>query len=418
MPHRPIALQFGAFGGLAGCHGAESDMTETADVVVIGLGAVGSATLFRLARAGAQVVGIDRYRPPHALGSSHGESRITRLAVGEGADYAPLVRRSHAIWRELEEETGESLMLQTGGLIMGPASGAANHHGKDDFVRRTIRVAQESGVAVEMLDATEIAARFPQFGLQGDEIGCYEPTAGMVFPERCVDVQLRLAAGCGATIHFDERVLDIRTTPAGVEVVTDRRMLHAGRAVLTAGPWLPVLAGQSLAALAQVYRQTLHWFRADEARFSPDRFPVFIWMHGEHEEDYFYGFPALPGSRSVKVASERYADVVDPDTVKRRVEADESTAVFDRHVSGRLKDVSQDIVRSAVCLYTVTPDAGFILDVLPENPNVIAASACSGHGFKHSAAVGEQLAAQALGNIPRQSISFALDRLVRAQARA
>ena len=390
-------------------------MAETADVVVIGLGAVGSATLYRLARAGAKVVGIDRYHPPHIMGSSHGESRITRLAVGEGADYAPLVRRSHAIWRELEEQTGESLMVQTGGLIMGPSNGAANHHGKDDFVRRTIRVAKESGVAIETLDAAEIAARFPQFILQGDEIGCYEPTAGLVFPERCVDVQLRLAAQHGATLHLGERVTDIRTVADGVEITTDQRTIQAGRVVLTAGPWLPAIAGGRLASVAQVYRQTLHWFAADETAFAPGRFPVFIWMHGEHEEDYFYGFPAQPGSGSVKVASERYAGPVDPDLVSRDVGMEESAQVFRRHVLDRLRGVAQTVVQSAACLYTVTPDAGFILDVLPEHPNVIAASACSGHGFKHSAAVGERLAAQAIGSVARQLKSFALERLKCAQ---
>ncbi len=389
-------------------------MAETFDVAVIGLGAVGSATLYRLAQAGAKVVGIDRFHPPHTMGSSHGESRITRLAVGEGADYAPLVRRSHAIWRELESEMGETLMVQTGGLIMGPSSGAANHHGKDDFVRRTIRVAQESGVAVETLDAAEIAARFPQFILQGDEIGCYEPTAGLVFPERCVDVQLRLAARHGAKMYLGERMLNMRAIEGGMEIVTDRRTIQAGRIVLSAGPWAPALAG-SLASVAQVYRQTLHWFAADEAAFAPDRFPVFIWMHGEHEEDYFYGFPAQPGSGAIKVASERYAGPVDPETVSRNVTLTSSTQIFDRHVLGRLRGVTPAVVRSAACLYTVTPDAGFIVDVLPEHPNVIAASACSGHGFKHSAAIGERLAAQAMGSTARQSKSFALERLVRAQ---
>ena len=305
-------------------------------------------------------------------------------------------------------------MVQTGGLIMGPSSGAANHHGKDDFVRRTIRVARESGVAVETLDATEIIARFPQFMLQGDEIGCFEPTAGLVFPERCIDVQLRLAAHHGATTHLGERVVDMRTIPSGMEVITDRRTLQAGRVVLTAGPWIPALAGR-LAGVAQVYRQPLHWFAADETTFAPGQFPVFIWMHGKHEEDYFYGFPAQPGSGSVKVASERYAGPVDPDTVSREVDMAESAQIFARHVSGRLRGVTQNVVRSAACLYTVTPDAGFILDVLPEHPNVIAASACSGHGFKHSAAVGERLAAQALGSISRQSMSFALERLARVQ---
>ena len=387
-------------------------MVETADVVVIGLGAVGSATLYRLARSGAKVVGIDRFRPPHAMGSSHGESRITRLAVGEGFAYAPLVRRSHEIWRELEAETGETLMLQTGGLIMSSGSGSANHHGKDDFVRRTIRVAQESGVAVEALDASEIAARYPQFVLQGDEIGCFEPTAGIVFPERCVNVQLRLASSHGARIYLDERLLEFRTVQGKVDIITDRRTMQAGRVVLAAGPWLPTLAGGRLQTAAKVYRQTLHWFAADAALFTPDRFPVFIWMHGEQEEDYFYGFPALSDCAVIKVATERYLSAVDPDMVSRDVDAFEARSMFDSHVSGRLRGVTQTAVRSVACLYTVTSDAGFILDVLPEHPNVIAASACSGHGFKHSAAVGERLASQALGHVVQQEVGFALRRLI------
>lgn len=161
--------------------------------------------------------------------------------------------------------------------------------------------------------------------------------------------------------------------------------------MLTAGPWLPVLAGGNLPAVAKVYRQTLHWFTADESSFAPGRFPVFIWMHGAHEEDYFYGFPALPGSSAIKVASERCADPADPDSVSRDVTDAESAQIFERHVLGRLRGVTQMVIRSAACLYTVTTDAGFILDVLPAHPNVIAASACSGHGFKHSAAVGERL---------------------------
>jgi sarcosine oxidase len=307
--------------------------------------------------------------------------------------------------------TGETLMLQTGGLIMGPGGGAARHHGKDDFVRRSIAVAEKGGIAVETLEAREIAGRFPQFILRGDEIGCYEPTAGLVFPERCIDVQLRLARQEGATTHLDEAVTAIRAVEGGVEVTTRHRVVQAARAVLTAGPWLPALAGDRFAAVAKVYRQTLHWFAADEAAFAPGRFPVFIWMHGENEEDYFYGFPALPGSFSVKLASERYAEPVDPNAVDRAVPTAESNAVFERHVSGRLRGVDGHVIRAAACLYTVTPDAGFIIDALPDYPDVLAASACSGHGFKHSAAVGELLAARALGDGPSLPATFALNRL-------
>jgi sarcosine oxidase len=382
---------------------------ETADVVVIGLGAVGAATLHRLALRGVRAVGIDRFHPPHDRGSTHGESRITRLAVGEGPAYAPLVRRSHEIWRELEAETGDTLFLRTGGLIMGPRDGAAQHHGKGDFVRRTAAVARDAGVAHEVLDAAEIAARFPQFVLRGDEIGCFEPSAGVVFPERCVAAQLRLAGVQGAVLHLGEAVTAIRPAAGGVEVRTDRRVLHAARAVLCAGPWLPGLAGGRLAALARVHRQTLHWFAVDDAAaYAPERFPVFIWMHGDSDTDYFYGFPCLSGAgpATVKLATEQYAATVDPDRSERRVEAAESADMHARHVAGRLRGVGPACVRAAACLYTVTPDSGFIVDALPEQPNVLAASACSGHGFKHSAALGEMLAARAAAAGPHAPGAF------------
>ncbi len=364
-----------------------------ADVLVIGLGAVGSATLLRLARAGVSAIGIDRFSPPHDRGSSHGESRITRLGVGEGPAYAGLVRRSHEIWRELEAETGETLFLQTGGLIIGPAHGATSHHGQSDFVRRSIAVAEAHAIPHDVLDAAEIARRYPQFQLAGDEIGYFEPSAGLVMPERCVAAQLRLARAAGATIRTDETVAAINAIPSGVEVVTDQGRYSAARAVLATGAWMPALAGPRVAARTAAYRQTLHWFAAtDPARYAPERFPVFIWMHGSGAEDYIYGFPVLPGGDAVKVASEQYAVTADPDAVAA-VSPDESAAMYARHVDGRLRGVTPVVRRAAACLYTVTPDSGFLVDALPEMPAVLVASACSGHGFKHSAGLGEVLAA-------------------------
>ena len=374
-------------------------MVETADVVVVGLGAVGSAALHRLALSGARAVGIDRFHPPHDRGSSHGESRITRLAVGEGPEYTPLVRRSHEIWRELEAQSGESLFLQTGGLIMASGAGAAMHHGKDDFVRRTAAVARDHSIAHEVLDAAEVGLRYPQFNLAGDEVACFEPSAGLVFPERCVAVQLRLAQKLGAVVHCGETVSAVTDIQGGVAVTTGQRVIHASRAILTAGPWLPRLAGGRLGEVTSVYRQVLHWFAVeDPAAYAPGRFPVFIWMHGASDTDYFYGFPALPGSATVKLATEQYAGTVDPDAVDRTVHPAEPAAMFDGHIASRLRGVTAACARSATCLYTVTPDRGFVVDTLPGRPAVLAASACSGHGFKHSAALGQLLAGEAAGD--------------------
>jgi sarcosine oxidase len=370
----------------------------TADVVVIGLGAMGSATLYRLAQRGLRVIGIDRHHPPHDQGSSHGESRITRLAVGEGADYVPLVRRSHALWREMEAETGKQLMLQTGGLLLAPREGAALHHGQDDFVRRTIDIARRFDIAHEVLDAAAIEARFPQFVMRGDEIGYYEPEAGMLFPENCIAAQLELARRAGATILTGETVLGVEDHAGGVTVTTDRGRYAAGEAVLSPGAWLQGLAGDTPAPRPRVYRQSLHWFAPDDpAAFAPGRFPIFIWMHGNRETDYLYGFPMLPGSTGVKLASEQYVAETTPDTVHRVVTEAESAAVFAEQVAGRIRGVTPRPTRTGVCLYTVTPDAGFIVDHLPGRQHVRVVSACSGHGFKHSAAMGEAVAAAVLG---------------------
>lgn len=369
----------------------------TADVVIVGLGAFGSAVLHQLARRGVKAVGIDRFRPPHALGSSHGETRITRLAVGEGDAYAPVVRRSHELWREIEAESGATLMLRTGGLIMAPRDSAARHHGRENFVRRSFAMAERFGIPHERLDAGEIAARFPQFQLHGDELGYFEPTAGVLLPERCVETQLHLARRHGAVTRLNERVTEIRQEGDGVRVATEAGVVSAARAVVTAGPWTASLApaGRSL---LRVYRQVLHWFEPqDPSAFAVGRFPVFIWMHGDREEDYFYGFPIPDGASGVKVATEHYERETDPDRVDRDVSPREAEAMHAEHVLNRLRGVSARVVRSAACLYTVTPDSGFVVDTLPGQDRVLVVSACSGHGFKHSAAVGEAVAQQLTG---------------------
>lgn len=364
---------------------------ETADVVVVGLGAMGSATLYRLARAGVRAVGIDRFDPPHAMGSTHGGTRITRLAVAEGDAYVPLVRRSHAIWRELEAETGEELLRQTGLLMVGTGDGAPSH-GKAGFLGETLAVARRQGVAHEVLDAGEVRRRFPQFRVGDGERGYFEPSAGVVFPERAVAVQLRLARALGAVVRPNEPVLDVRRDGDGVVVRTGSGAISAGRVVLTAGAWMPDLVGDAMPI--EVHRQTLFWFEPDRpALYDPAVCPVFIWQYGATETDYLYGFPLMPGEPGVKLGSERYDRPTRPDLVDRVISDAEVDEVWDRHVGGRLLGLSRRLAKSATCLYSVTPDAGFVIE---RDGAVLSASCCSGHGFKHSPAVGEELAAAAL----------------------
>ncbi len=358
-----------------------------AEVAVIGLGAMGAAVLYQLARRGVQAVGIDRYAPPHTMGSSHGETRITRVAVGEGEAYVPFVTRSHAIWRELEARTGETLLQQCGLLIMAPRGVRAGHHDKPDFLGRTVAVAERHGIAHERLAASAIAARFPVFNLRGDEEGYFEPGGGFVHPERCI------AAQDGASVLTGRRVLAVQQRGGSVQIDTDAGAIQADQAVVAAGAWAGALLGGAFGGTLVPYRQVLHWILVDDpAAYAPARCPAYIWMQGPQPEDYFYGFPALPGADEVKVGTEQYGVACHPDAVDRTVSAEEAAATHAAHVAGRLRGAGPAPARSAACLYTVTPDAGFVIDRHPAQDRVVVVSACSGHGFKHSAGIGEAVA--------------------------
>jgi sarcosine oxidase len=368
---------------------------KTADVIVVGLGAAGAAALYQLARRGVKTIGVDRFSPPHDQGSSHGETRITRIGVGEGAPYPPLARRSHEIWRELEAETGDQLLLQCGALILGPRGGRM--HGKADFVGQTIEMARRFDVQHEVLDAAEIVARYPQLHLDGKEAGYFEPGAGLVYPERCIAAQLALARRLGAEVVTGAVVTGIDRVGGVARVTTDAETYQAGEVILAAGVWNPGLTGMALRPLA-IQPQALHWFAPERPEhYRADRFPVFIWMHGPAPDDLFYGFPIPPepALQAVKVATESFASIASPDGFDRTVPPALAEEVYRRHVTGRLRGLRPGAVRSAACLYTMAPDCDFVIDRLADN-GVILASACSGHGFKHSAAVGEMLADAAM----------------------
>jgi sarcosine oxidase len=364
-------------------------------VLVIGLGAMGSATLFHLARRGVDVIGIDQYSPPHAYGSTHGETRITREAVGEGAAFVPLAMRSHVLWREIERETGRHLFRQCGGLILARAGEHSRLHAQRDFLGSTIELAAQFGIAHELLDAAAMQSRFPQLQLTGDETGYFEPGAGYLLPEACVTAQLELARLRGARIRLAEWVRAIRPQGGGAVVETDQATYQPGATIVCAGPWLPELLAGRLPRRLVVRRQVLHWFDAEQrGDYAPEKFPVFIWHWGGADTDVFYGFPDLGGG--VKVATEQMIDSTTPDAVAREVDAAESEAMFAAHVAGRLRGIRAGAVKAATCLYTSSADANFLIDRLADCPGVMVVSACSGHGFKHSAAIGEAVAAMAI----------------------
>ena len=382
------------------------------EVIVLGLGAAGSATLYQLARRGVQVLGIDQFAPPHKLGSSHGDTRVTRLAIGEGAHYTPLAVRSHQIWRELEAATGATLLTQNGGLIMSSVADERTFHGAA-FFSTTVEAARRHGIAHELLDAAAIRKRFPQFIVDDETRGYFEPSAGFVRPEECIRVQLAQAAVLGAELRLNEPVTAIEQSGDTVEVTTMKARYVAERLVVAAGPWLPQLLPE-LAAHFQVYRQVLYWFDVEERfeAFSPERFPIFIWeLPGENSG--IYGFPAIDGPKGgFKVSTEQYARTTTPQTVVRDVAREESDDMFRERVAPHISGVAGSCVKAVSCLYTVTKDFGFVIDRHPQHDRIIVASPCSGHGFKHSAALGEAIGDLAVGRTSRFDLSaFSLSRL-------
>ena len=343
------------------------------DAIVVGLGAMGSATTWQLARRGARVLGIDRYAPPHAHGSHCGESRITRKAIGEGNAYVPLALRSCEIWREIESASpgSDPLLNVTGGLwISSPRRQVEVHVA--DFFNRTVDTARRFGIAHEVLDATAMRRRFPAFNVRDDESGYYEPEAGYLRPEACVRAQLGLAATAGAELRTNEAVQGIEQSGGAVEVVTALGKYRADRAIVTAGAGVGDLV-PALGDRLTVSRQVQYWFGAEGL----EDLPVWIWEL-QDRGNAIYGFPAKGGV--VKVATESFTREIPPDEM------------FTSLVEPNLRGVRAPCVKTVTCLYTATTDFHFVIDRHPAMDRVIVASPCSGHGFKHSAAIGEAIA--------------------------
>ncbi|MDQ2963053.1 MAG: N-methyl-L-tryptophan oxidase [Pseudomonadota bacterium] len=363
------------------------------ETIVLGLGAMGSAALYQLARRGNGVLGLDQFSPPHALGSSHGDTRITRLAIGEGEQYTPLALRSHQLWRELERETGANLLTTCGGLVISSSAKTSRTH-VENFFDNTLAAARKYAIAHEVLDAAEIRRRFARFNVADDEQGYFEPEAGFLRPEACVRAHLVSAERCGAEIHREETVSRFDASGNAVTVTTDKETYVAGTLIVTAGPWLPGLVDRRLARHFTVYRQTLFWFDLDGpvAPYVPERWPIFIWeLQGKKQG--IYGFPAIDGPRGgMKIATEQYDATTTAETVDRTVTDREKRAMYEDYVAPYIAGVSDRCLRAMSCLYTVTPDFGFVIDTHPHSKRVIIVSPCSGHGFKHSPAIGEALA--------------------------
>lgn len=358
------------------------------DLIIIGCGAMGAATLYQAAKRGANVLGIDQYDPPHALGSTHGETRITRLAVGEGPQYFPLVKRSHEIWEEIAAQTGQQLLYLSGLLIIAPQEGGGvGHFG--DFVTLSAKIAAQYGLDVTRMSAAEVRAQFPLINPTDADNALLDPNGGIVAVDHAVAAQLQLAEQHGARVLRNTKVLSID----GQIVKTNSQTFTANKIVNTTGSWIKSWLPKKQADHFRVTRQTIYWFAADDvSAFSPEEFPGILWP-GIHEDDYLGAFPVLPGGTpGFKVLTERREFEYDPDTVPRDVPQSEIDEFVEVVMKDRILGLDlNNCLKAKVCLYTDTPDDHFIIDWHPENKNMLVVSPCSGHGFKHSAAIGESI---------------------------
>ncbi|MBO9305970.1 N-methyl-L-tryptophan oxidase [Thermomicrobium sp.] len=376
---------------------------ERATVIVIGLGIMGSATAWALARRGVRVLGLEQYAPFHALGSSHGKTRIIREAYFESPEYVPLVQRAYELWDELGERTGRRLLRVTGGVSIGRLD--------SPFIVGARESAQRHGLAHELLDAQEARKRFPVLALPDDFVALVEGRAGILFAEECWRAFCEDAVRHGAELRFGVRVHGFAPDGEGMTVETESGRLRADRVVVTAGPWSTTLLADLGLPLEVRRVLVVHVQPDDPTRFRPEVLPIFIMDVPEGE---YYGFPFLP-DQGVKFGRHDDGEVCTPESVRRTVTDDEvrwMTGVLERYLPG----AAREVLMTVTCLYTMTPDSHFVIDRHPEWPQVVFAAGFSGHGFKFASVMGEALADLALEGASRLPIGFlSFRRLAKAQ---
>jgi sarcosine oxidase len=360
------------------------------DAIVVGVGAMGSAALYRLARRGRRVLGLDRFRVPNAMGSSHGETRIIRLAYAEGGAYVPLLRRAYELWGELEAASGEQLLHTTGYVDIG-----------QELVQGSLRSCEENGIDYELLTAHELAARYPAFEMSRDAPVLFQADGGFLLPERCIAAQAGWAQSLGAVVRTQEHVLDWAPTSSGVEVRTERGVYAADRLVLTPGAWAQGVA-RLPPGLVTAERQVLAWFEPLQPElFELGRFPVF---GAAVQGGISYGFPSFgPGFKVGRY--HHLGEVVDPEAFDRAPnDADEE--LLRTFVERYLPAGAGRLAAAVTCLFENSPDEDFIVDFHPESERVVVAAGFSGHGFKFASVVGEILADLVLDGGTEHEIGF------------
>jgi sarcosine oxidase len=353
------------------------------DVIVVGLGAMGSAAAYQLSKRGAKVLGLEAFTPAHDKGSSHGETRIIRQAYFEDPAYVPLVLKAYELWDQLEEESNANLMRITGGVAIGAANGT--------LVAGCLRSATTHGLGHELFDVNQMRRRFPQFVLADDEVGFYEEKAGYLKPEECIRQHLRCASKRGADLRFEEPMLSwiASRDGDGVSVTTKKQTYHARSLVLSVGPWFAELV-PDVSMPVVVSRRVQLWLKPlrDSSSFDSGVFPIFLWE--PKGSPLFYGLPRISEDGSPKIGIHAGDETCTPSTIDRRIHPRDELAIRSA-IRFRIPALNGEVSHAATCMYTMTPDEHFIIDIHPGYPQVSLAAGFSGHGFKFSPVVGEIL---------------------------
>ncbi len=367
---------------------------ERYDVIVLGLGAMGSATLYDLARRGARAIGLERHGVAHGFGSSHGVTRLIHKAYFEHPGYIPLLRRAYENWARLSDESGESLLVQTGLLVTGAPD--------SPVIEGLSRCYAEHDLPHEQLSAGEAMARHPQFALPRDYAAFFDPGGGYLLAEQCIEHSLRLAEERGAAVRLHEEATAWKADAGGVRVVTEYDEYEADSLVVTAGPW-SADALRDLNLPLSLRRKVQLWYATpDPAPYSAGAMPVF---YAAMDYGEFSGFP-IRDDDGLKLAEHTGGDPLDnPDTLDRGLEPDDEDKAL-RFVRDVLPGFEPERSRFSVCIYTMTPDERFIIDRHPEHANVAIAAGFSGHGFKFAPVVGEILADLATEGCTHLPIEF------------
>jgi len=353
---------------------------QTYDVIVVGVGAHGSAACWRLASRGLRVLGLDRFDIPNTRGSSHGTNRIIRLAYFEHPDYVPLLRRAYELWRETEKAFGEQLLFVTGGVDAGRPDSM--------IVTGSLRSCSTHNLPHEILSAKELHRRFPGFHLPEDFVAVYQPDGGFIACERAIVAHAALAKTAGADIHTQEKIIGWEAKAGGVRVTTERTTYEAGHLILSCGAWIGDYVPQ-LKNIAVAERQVLAWFEPKKPElFALGKFPISII---QTDNGFPYQFP-IWGAPGFKLGVYRHLhETGHPDAISREANVRDEALLRDA-VETYFPDAAGRTLAMQTCLFTNVPDAHFVIDRLPNAPQVTVASPCSGHGFKFASVTGEILA--------------------------